>query len=278
MDAIERFAELGFYGDPEDEIPCSNNVQEEEIIDMWEDKKSAKREVNPDEFKFQPDAFESATALILPTMKKLTDSMTKLAEQIDSDGLTVVNESKVCSRIAYIIISLYEILELFPDSEKILDIDKHEIEAYRKAALAYAVNKSEFNILFENNYTKVSVPKFHSNHSPRKYKQVRYFYYHDNLMGLFEKHGDKIPYFSHASIVVDSPGMIDNDNLELQHFINSLKGYFISSDEGYRLDVHLICSGRLTDTNEIYIMDKACYPNFVAENLNLFLPANNVKK
>lgn len=127
---------------------------------MWEDKNSAKREVNPDEFKFQPDAFESATALILPMMKKQADVITRLSEQIDCDGLTVVNESKVCSRIAYIIISLYEILELFPDSEKILDIDKHEIEAYHKAALSYAVNKGEFNILFKNNYAAITIPKF----------------------------------------------------------------------------------------------------------------------
>lgn len=41
--------------------------------------------------------------------------------------------------------------------------------------------------------------------------------------------------------------------------------YFISSDEWYRLEIDLICSEKLTETNEIYIVDKRDYSSFAAE-------------
>lgn len=282
MNDIERFAKLGFFGDPEDEKYVSPNDAsdsfDEEADDFWDDEKPKRKPVSSRKYSLEPDEYKKLSAQLLPLVERHGEIMANLADEIDSEGINRENENVFLNRVAYTIISGYEMLRMFPDYRKILGVEKHIIEAYDKAALAYAVNKNEFKILFENNYAKISVPKFHSNHAPAKYRQVRYYYYHDNLVGLFEKHKDKISYYKYARIVVDSPGMVDNDNVELHHLINSLKGYFISSDEGYRLDIDLLCSGKLTETNEIYIMDKAYYPSFVAENKELYLPFDNSNK
>ena len=282
MNDIERFAKLGFFGDPEDEeyVPSNdtNDNFDDEADDIWDDEKPKRKPILSRKYSLEPDEYKKLSVQLLPLVERHSEIMASLADEIGSDGINRENENVFLNRIAYTIISGYKMLRMFPNYREILGVKEHIIEAYDKAALAYAVNKNEFNIIFENNYTKITVPRLHSNHAPVKYRQIRYYYYHDNLVGLFEKHKDKIPYFKYARIVVDSPGMVDNDNIELHHLINSLKGYFISSDEGYRLDIDLLCSGKLTETNEIYIMNKVYYPDFVAENKELYLSFNDVNK
>ena len=276
MTNINDFKTLGFIDDQEraDESPkkLSSKDGDEVFLNSFVpiEKNKAEKPTEQTDIDFQKAKYNFAENELRSIVQTAQEKFSTIFQMVRDDGLTVDNANAVCKKLSWIIINFYKALALFPGVKKAFGLSDAEFNTCPKEALAYAVNRDSFRLEFFDRFTLLTVPKLFSNNYSRTVKNVRYYYFRDCLYGLFEHYYPQIPYHKYARIVVVSPELIENTNEELQTIINSLKGFFISSDEGRRLHIDLICSGKLPERTEIYIMDQSDYISFVEKNQELY--------
>lgn len=186
------------------------------------------------------------------------------------EGVTEENISDLCRMIFQNIQRYYFFLDNVSALKRILKIEKKS-RFDQKHVIEYEVNKDEFQIEKFEYYTKITTPQLRSGGKIKANLIARRFYFEHSINGLLMQNRSAVTYYDRASLVVNTTGSCDNDNLDLKHIINSLKFFFYDSDEGNRLDLHLVSNGKLTDKTEIFIMDKSDFPRFVIGNQHIFL-------
>lgn len=220
----------------------------------------------------EADRFEIAEVNLSEYISML-NNMEEILGVFCIDGIYTDNLEKVYRKLRAIIRSTRNMINKLPDMDEILKIPPDSNINERLEVITYDCFKDEFGIEFFDYYTKIITPKILSwghGKKPSNKKLALNNKLTACLHGLFIQNKEQVPIIDRATLVVDTQGDIDHDNLDFKIVIDAFKSHFIFSDEGSMLDLHIICSGKVKDKTEFYMMKREDFPRFLNEHKELF--------
>lgn len=236
-----------------------------EPVNFTFDEQSEPIDKRPSEYDFA----QTYIADYLITISNIQETLSELC----INGLDKSNMQRVYSNLLAAFRSTRNTINKLPNIDEVLKLPIDLNEKDRLQLITYECNNDGYKMDFFEYYTKITVPKLHSRKTGKKpsmrllaVKSIM----NDTLNGMFIRHKDRIPIIDRATVVVDAQGDVDPDNLDVKNVIDCFKGYFIFSDEGSMLDLHIICSGKVKDKTEFYMMKREDFPRFLNDHKELF--------